>query len=157
VCNGKEPWTLSKELAGRREPTQVARALEELGINLILARTPQAKGRVERCWGTLQDRLVKELRRANARTVAEANQALRRYLQFNKRFARPPADARPAFRRLPRGTDLDLAPKPHQQPLPAPKPAKTVPTNDHAASRKPPPDHPWRRSPRYPVTNSQAS
>ena len=56
--NDKEPWTLGEELAGRREPTQVARALEELGINLILAHSPQAKGRVERCWGTLQDRLV---------------------------------------------------------------------------------------------------
>jgi transposase len=66
VRNDKEPWTLSEELAGHREPTQVARALEELGVNLILARTPQAKGRVERCWETLQDRLVKELRRANA-------------------------------------------------------------------------------------------
>src|SRR3990172_12193402 len=60
--NDKEPWTLGAELAGRREPTQVARALEELSINLILAHSPQAKGRVERCWGTLQDRLVKELR-----------------------------------------------------------------------------------------------
>ena len=106
--NDKEPWTLAEELAGRREPTQVARALEELGVNLILARTPQAKGRVERCWGTLQDRLVKELRRANACTLAAANQALKRYLpRFKERFARPPADPEPAYRRLPRGADVD--------------------------------------------------
>jgi len=108
VRNDKEPWTLSEELAGRREPTQVARALEELGVNLILAHTPQAKGRVERCWGTLQDRLVKELRRANACTLAQANQVLKRYLpRFKERFARPPADPEPAYRRLPRGTDVD--------------------------------------------------
>jgi transposase len=108
VRNDKEPWTLSEELAGRREPTQVARALEELGVNLILARTPQAKGRVERCWETLQDRLVKELRRANACTLAEANQTLKRYLpRFKERFARPPADPEPAYRQLSRGTDVD--------------------------------------------------
>ena len=104
VRNDKEPWTLTEESAGRREPTQVARALEELGVNLILARTPQAKGRVERCWGTLQDRRVKELRRANADTLAEANQALKRYLpRFKERFARPPADPEPAYRRWPKG------------------------------------------------------
>jgi len=57
--NDKEQWTLAEELAGRREPTQVARALDELGINLILAHSPQAKGRVERCWGTLQDPLLR--------------------------------------------------------------------------------------------------
>ena len=108
VRNDKEPWTLSEELAGRREPTQVARALEELGVNLILARSPQAKGRVERCWGTLQDRLVKELRRANACTLTEANQTLKRYLpRFKERFACPPADPKPAYQRLPRGADID--------------------------------------------------
>lgn len=108
VRNDKEAWTLSEELAGRRESTQVARALEELGVNLILARSPQAKGRVERCWGTLQDRLVKELRRANACTLAEANQTLKRYLpRFKERFACPPADPKPAYQRLPRGADID--------------------------------------------------
>ena len=108
VRNDKEPWTLSEELAGRREPTQVARALEELGVNLILARSPQAKGRVERCWGTLQDRLVKELRRANACTLTEANQTLKHYLpRFKERFACLPADPKPAYQRLPRGADID--------------------------------------------------
>jgi len=106
--NDKEPWTLAEELAGRREPTQVARALEELGINLILARSPQAKGRVERCWGVLQDRLVKELRRANACSLEEANQVLAGYLpRFRERFARPPADRKPAYRPLARGVDLE--------------------------------------------------
>jgi hypothetical protein len=116
VRNDKEPWTLSEELAGRREPTQVARALEELGVNLILARTPQAKGRVERCWGTLQDRLVKELRRAGARNLDEANQTLKRYLpRFKERFACPPVDPNPAYQHLPRGADIDAVCSFHYQ------------------------------------------
>ena len=107
-ANDKEPWTLAEELAGRREPTQVARALESLGINLILARSPQAKDRVERCWGVLQDRLVKELRQVNACSLEEANQVLADYLpRFRARFARTPADGKPAYRPLARGTDLD--------------------------------------------------
>ena len=102
--NDKEQWTLAEELAGRRQPTQVARALEELGINLILARSPQAKGRVERCWGTLQDRLVKELRRAGASTLDEANAVLKAYLpRFRKRFAHQPAEPQSAYRSRPSG------------------------------------------------------
>ena len=105
--NGKEAWTLTEQLAGRRKPTQVARALEEMGITLILAHSPQAKGRVERCWGTLQDRLVKELRKADARTLEDANRLLKAYLpRFRKRFARRPADPQPAYRPLPQGLDL---------------------------------------------------
>jgi len=108
VRNDKEPWTLAEELAGRREPTQVAKALESLGINLILARSPQAKGRVERCWGTLQDRLVKELRRANARTLEEANELLTAYLpRYRQRFAQCAPDPKPAYHSLPRGLDLE--------------------------------------------------
>jgi transposase len=105
--NGKEPWTLAEELAGRRQPTQVARALEELGINLILAHSPQAKGRIERLWDTLQDRLVKELRRANARSLADANRVLKAFLpRFRKRFTRQPTDSQSAYRPLPPGADL---------------------------------------------------
>lgn len=105
--NGKESWTLAEELAGRREPTQVARALEELGINLILAHSPQAKGRVERLWGTLQDRLAKELRQAGACTLGDANRVLKAYLpRFRKRFARKPAERQSAYRTAPPGTDL---------------------------------------------------
>lgn len=108
VRNDKEPWTLAEQLANRREPTQVARALETLGITLILARSPQAKGRVERLWSTLQDRLVKALRRAGAASVDEANTVLATYLpRHNARFAVAPADRVDAHRRLPRGTDLD--------------------------------------------------
>lgn len=106
--NRPQPWTLAEQLAGRQEPTQVARALEELGVQLILAHSPQAKGRVERCWGTLQDRLVLELRRAQAASMDDANAVLARYLpRFRQRFAVAPADPRPAYRPLPVDIDLD--------------------------------------------------
>src|SRR5207245_10638631 len=66
-------WTPAEELRGKQDPTQVGQALEALGIEAIYALSPQAKGRVERLWGTLQDRLVSELRLAGARTLADAN------------------------------------------------------------------------------------
>jgi transposase len=100
-------WTLAEELRGVQDPTQVGRALQALEIEVIFALSPQAKGRVERLWGTLQDRLVSELRLARATTVEQANavlQALRP--EFNRRFAISPADTTPAWRTRPRGTDL---------------------------------------------------
>jgi transposase len=100
-------WTLAEELQGRQAPTQVGRALEALGIAPIYARSPQAKGRIERLWGTLQDRLVAELRLAEIGTRVAANAFLPAFTeQFNARFARPPADAAPAWRPLPLGLDL---------------------------------------------------
>jgi hypothetical protein len=100
--------TLEEQLAGRREPTQVGRVLEELGIQSILARSPQAKGRVERLWGTFQDRLVTELRLADARTLEEANQVLWAFLpRFNARFSRPPEANGPAYRPVGTGFDPD--------------------------------------------------
>lgn len=103
--NDKEPWTLAEQLANR--PTQVARALAQLGVQLILARSPQAKGRIERCWGTLQDRLVKALRRARAGSIDEANATLGAYLpSHNARFAVAPVDRADAHHRLPRSLDL---------------------------------------------------
>jgi len=100
-------WTVEEELRGRRDPTQVGRALAALGIEAIYALSPQAKGRIERLWGTLQDRLVAELRLAGITSLAAANAFLRPFTaQFNARFARPPAEAVPAWRPLPRGLDL---------------------------------------------------
>jgi hypothetical protein len=100
--------TLEEALAGRREPTQFGRLLEELGVQLILARSPQAKGRVERLWGTFQDRLTSELRLANACTAAEAEDVLHRYLpKHNRRFTVPANDPEPAWRRWPKGRHLD--------------------------------------------------
>lgn len=101
-------WTLAEELRGQQDPTQVGQALQALEIAAIYALSPQAKGRVERLWGTLQDRLVSELRLASARTIADANAVLERYRPVhNRRFAVPPQDTTPAWRPLRRGVDLD--------------------------------------------------
>ncbi len=84
--------------------SQFKRIVEELGAKVITAHSPQAKGRIERLFGTLQDRLVKALREANARTVEEANAVLAAYLPgHNARFARPAADPTSAFRPWPEG------------------------------------------------------
>ena len=82
-------------------PTQFGRAMEELGVRMIFARSPQAKGRVERTAGTFQDRLVTELRLAGAGNIEEANRALEQLLsRFNRRFRVPPQHPEPAFRPL---------------------------------------------------------
>jgi transposase len=100
-------WTLAEELRGRQDPTQVGAALEAFGIEAIYALSPQAKGRVERLWGTLQDRLVSELRLANACTVADANLVLTRHgPAHNARFAVAARDPQLAWRTVPRGLDI---------------------------------------------------
>ena len=92
---------------GRDDATQVGRALAELGITTIVAGSPQAKGRIERAWGTFQDRLVSELRRAGTTDIAGANVVLRTFLpRFNRRFSVPAASAVPAWRPVPAGLDL---------------------------------------------------
>lgn len=94
--------TLEQELAGERPRSQFGRVMDELEIETIVAYSPQAKGRVERLLGTLQDRLVKELREADACTLAEANQVLRRFLpDFSVRFGVPPAQPVSAYRPWP--------------------------------------------------------
>ena len=104
----KTPLTLEEQLIDARIPTHLGRAFSELGIGSIAARSPQAKGRVERLWGTLQDRLVSELRIAGIDDRDGANAFLARYLaRHNRRFMVPPADPEPAWRRLPKGLRLD--------------------------------------------------
>jgi len=84
--NGKE--TIDEQLEGRRRPTQFGRLLEELNITSISACSPQAKGRIERLWGTFQDRLISELRLAGASTLEEADKVLWDFLpRYNRRFA----------------------------------------------------------------------
>jgi hypothetical protein len=101
-------WTLAEELRGAQDPTQVGQALHALGIEAIYALSPQAKGRVERLWGTLQDRLVSELRLAGAATAAAANAILAQYRpEHNRRFALAPQDRTPAWRPRRTGQDLD--------------------------------------------------
>jgi len=101
-------WTLAEELKGEQDPTHVGRALKALEIERIDALSPQAKGRVERLWGTLQDRLVSELRLARARTAEQANAVLEKYRpKHNQRFAIAPQDATPAWRPVRPGVDVD--------------------------------------------------
>lgn len=99
--NGK--LSIEEELAGKQVPlTQFGRALDELHIRHIPARSPQAKGRVERLWGTLQHRLIIELRLAGVSTLEEANAFLPGFIaRFNERFATEPADPQPAYRPCP--------------------------------------------------------
>jgi transposase len=94
--------------ARHKRPTQFGRALKELGIQAVFARSPQAKGRVERANGTFQDRLVSELRLAGASTVEEANRVLGEFLpRFNRRFGVPAAQPGSAYREVPEELDID--------------------------------------------------
>src|ERR1700722_4416433 len=92
-------WSIHEQLAGQRQPAQFGRALEQLGVTFIAAQSPQAKGRIERLWGVLQDRLTSELRLAHACDMASANLVLRRFISdYNPRFApsaREADEARP--------------------------------------------------------------
>jgi transposase len=100
--------TIAEELAGKPPRSQFGRMLDELDIRLIPAHSPQAKGRIERLFGTLQDRLVKALRQAGATNLEEANQTLPRFLpRFNARFAVPPAEEPSAYRPWPAGLEPD--------------------------------------------------
>jgi len=96
------------EAVDKNRPTQLGRALKELGIQMIAAYSPQARGRSERSFGTWQGRLPQELRLASVQTLEEANRFLReRYIaEFNQKFATPPSMKGTAFRRSGRG-DLD--------------------------------------------------
>jgi len=101
-------WSLEEELAGRQEPTQVGLALETLGIEAIHANSPQAKGRVEKLFETLQDRLCAELELNGITDIAAANAFVEDgYIErFNQRFSvKPKGEHR--WRRLGPGLDLD--------------------------------------------------
>ncbi|MGZ9231208.1 MAG: ISNCY family transposase [Candidatus Limnocylindrales bacterium] len=96
--------TLAEQLTGKRSFTQVGRALDEAAIGWIGAHSAEAKGRVERLWGTFQDRLVTELRLAGIATIEAANAFLPDFLErHNARFAVPAADPVPAWRPWPDG------------------------------------------------------
>jgi transposase len=95
-------WTLEEELQGAQSPTHFGQMLQALGIAFIPAGSPQAKGRIERLWQTLQDRLVSELRLHHLTTLEAANAFLPVFLaDYNRRFARPPAQPQPAWRHAP--------------------------------------------------------
>jgi len=99
-------WTVEEQLAGKRQPTQFGRALEQLGITFIAAHSPQAKGRVERLWGVLQDRLISELRLAGAHDRDSANAVLRKFIaDYNRRFAQKPREMETAWRPAPQSLE----------------------------------------------------
>jgi transposase len=100
--------TVAEQLEGKQvAETQFGRAMKELGITLIAARSPQAKGRIERLWDTLQSRLVIEFRIHKIVTVHEANAFLAEYIpKFNEHFAAEPEQAEKAY--VPTSLNLDL-------------------------------------------------
>lgn len=104
-----EHWTLQEQLAGEQTPTQVGQALRALGIESIFALSPQAKGRVERLFKTLQDRLVQELRLAGITTPEKATPFVNGPFKadFNARFSKPPRETQVAWRPLPKALDVD--------------------------------------------------
>ncbi len=100
--------TVAEQLAGTKPQSQFERALAELGVTLIHAHSPQAKGRVERLFKTLQDRLVKDLRLAGIATIDAANRFLETWLpRYNRRFTVPPAEAADLHRPSPAARELD--------------------------------------------------
>jgi hypothetical protein len=102
-------WTLAEELEGHRRPTQFGRMLTELGIGFIPARSPQAKGRIERLWATLQDRLAAELRLHGITTLEATMAYLPGFIAtHNHRLAVAPAEATSAFRTAPRDLERIL-------------------------------------------------
>jgi transposase len=103
------PAQVKEQLAGKPARTQFGRALSELGVEWIAAHSPQAKGRIENLFGTLQDRLVKEMRLAQVNTVERANQFLAEvFVPFwEERFTAVPRQARDAHRPLDREHRLE--------------------------------------------------
>ena len=103
-------WTLEEELAGRQHPTHFGRMLAELGIGFIAATSPQAKGRIERLWATLQDRLAAELRLFGHSSLAAATAYLPHFIAaHNRRHALAPENSTSAFRTAPRDLERILA------------------------------------------------
>ncbi len=95
---------LDELLRGEEAQTQFERAAKELGIEIIHANSPQAKGRIERVFGTLQDRLVKELRLAGICSIEEANTFLEEFMpRHNERFSKMALKEGDLHRRLPMG------------------------------------------------------
>lgn len=99
--------TLDEQLQGRGPQSQFERALAELGVQVLHAHSPQAKGRIERLFGTFQDRLIKELRLAGIATLPAANRFLESYLPtYNRRFAVAAVGASDLHQPIPPGVDL---------------------------------------------------
>jgi transposase len=106
----QEKLTVEEQLAGREPETQFSRASRELGIRIIPAHSPQAKGRVENLFGTLQDRLVAELKHDHLALLQQAQEFLPGFLErYNARFRKAPAQPQAAFRPRPKRQQLAQA------------------------------------------------
>ena len=101
--------TIEEQLNGREKGiTQFGRIVEELGIEMFAASSPQAKGRIERLWETLQSRLVTEFRINNIKSIEQANTFLIGYIdKYNAQFAVTPTNSKSVFLKLPKRYDLD--------------------------------------------------
>ena len=107
ILRSPKEASIEEQLSGKEPASQFQEVLSLLGIEGIPAHSPQAKGRIERLWGTLQDRLVKELRLAEARTMEDANAFLPTFIpRFNEEFGVKAADAESAW--VPVEADMDL-------------------------------------------------
>lgn len=108
IFHSPREQTIAEQLKDEQPLTQFGRAMKECGITIIKAWSPQAKGRVERLWGTLQDRLVVELRLAGAKTREEAECVLQKFLrEYNQRFTHLPKKSEAVFRKTPPLSVLD--------------------------------------------------
>lgn len=100
--------SIDEMLSNTKPLSEFERAMKEFGVKVIHADSPQAKGRVERLFRTLQDRLVKEMRLEKISTIEDANKFLSRYLsKHNKKFAVKPAKQSDLHREIPKNTNLD--------------------------------------------------
>lgn len=101
--------SIEDQLAGKNvNLTQFSRAMEELGINIIKAHSPQAKGRIERLWETLQSRLPVEFKLHGITTIEQANSFLSEFMvKYNRKFSVSPEDNTSAFRALDESINLD--------------------------------------------------
>ncbi len=104
----KKKLTIEDELENKDPLTQFTRALGELGVEVIYANSPQAKGRIERLFRTFQDRLLKELRLEKAKTIIDANKVAGTFLpKYAKRFSVKALYSDDLHRPIPKGLDLD--------------------------------------------------
>jgi transposase len=108
IFHSPKKTTIIDQIEGKQFRTQFGRAMDELGIKLIKAYSPQAKGRIERVWGTFQDRLIAEMRLAEIKNRDEANRFLPSFLKaYNKKFSCKSRQQIVAFRQSPPARELD--------------------------------------------------
>jgi transposase len=102
-------WTLEEQLNGEQDPTQVGGCIKSLGITALFALTPQAKGRIERLFGVLQDRLIAEMELRDIKEMDAGNTFLNEHFiaEHNRRFAIKPEGSQKAWRRIPRDVDIE--------------------------------------------------